>query len=143
MQTTKMARGNAVHAVKQIRGKGSAAGYVVVETICGRSDDAREAQIGREPEVTCKRCLKALDPTTEASKKRTLTASLPDGTTATRTTARHYEYIVAVDYKDGKGWGTFRWTSRIDLADKAVNDIHRRLAKKYPSLETAIIPVNK
>ena len=54
--------------------------------------------------------------TTKAKKK--LTATLPDGTIVTRTTAREYRYVVAM-YELGR-WGVIAWCSRLDLAAKEV-----------------------
>lgn len=56
--------------------------------------------------------------------KRTLTATLPDGKTVTRTTARTYSHVVArrLTYADGttSGWCAHGWCGRLDLAAKQV-----------------------
>lgn len=69
---------------------------------------------------------------------RRLTATLPDGTQATRTTHREYTHVVAVlresDHRwDGRhtGWGVWSWAGRADLADKAA----REAAKAYATVQ--------
>lgn len=56
--------------------------------------------------------------------KTKLTATLPDGTVVDRTTAKDYQFVIAV-YDNGngyhdKGWGILGWTTRYDLADKKI-----------------------
>lgn len=54
------------------------------------------------------------------AKKTTLTATMPDGTTVTRTTAREYKYVIY--YKTGSGEYRDRsWVSRPDLRDKELS----------------------
>jgi hypothetical protein len=47
--------------------------------------------------------------------KTTLTATLPDGVIATRTTARTYTHVVCVQRQDST-WGAVQWAGRYDLA---------------------------
>jgi hypothetical protein len=72
-------------------------------------------------------------------KKKKLTANLPDGTIATRTTARDYQYVVAK--RIHRKWRADNWTSRRDLAEriyeKAVPHIGR------DGFDVKIIEVNQ
>ncbi len=54
--------------------------------------------------------------------KQTLTATLPNGYVATRTTANEYNFVVCVQGATTGEWGDLRWTTRRDLADKAVKE---------------------
>lgn len=73
------------------------------------------------------------------SSKRTLTCTLPDGTVATRTTARTYSHVLAVT-DDGVEWGVISWAGRLDLA---MNQRSRwgHLVTKCPGARLAIIEV--
>ncbi len=53
------------------------------------------------------------------AKTRTLTATMPDGTTEKRITARNYTHVVAVERESG--WCAVSWASRLELAQKASN----------------------
>lgn len=55
-----------------------------------------------------------------SSKKNTLTATLPNGVAVNRTTNHNYKFVVCVQGKSGM-WGDLQWTSRRDLAEKAVS----------------------
>lgn len=58
------------------------------------------------------------------AKTQQLTATLPDGTVATRRTARTYTHVVIsrTTYTDGTGgqWHAHGWCGRLDLAQKQV-----------------------
>ena len=51
--------------------------------------------------------------------KRTLTATLPNGDPVSRKTNHDYKFVVCVQGVSG-AWGDLQWTSRSDLAEKAV-----------------------
>lgn len=57
------------------------------------------------------------------STKATLTVTLPDGTVATRTTARTYTHAV-ITSADGY-WGVIAWCGRYDLAQKQLEHFTR------------------
>lgn len=59
-----------------------------------------------------------MNKTTATTKKSTLTAILPDGKVRTRTTARTYTHVIAIDLNDGEGWGAIAWCGNLELAEK-------------------------
>lgn len=64
--------------------------------------------------------------------KKSLSVTLPDGTTATRTTARTYSHVVCVELRyDGEvTWSPPEWCGRPDLADKAASRLSSRWLKR-------------
>ena len=61
----------------------------------------------------------------QTTAKQTLTATLPDGVVISRTTNHEYKFVVCVQGispEDGSEttWGELQWTTRRDLAEKAV-----------------------
>lgn len=72
------------------------------------------------------------------SSKRKLTCPLPDGTVATRTTARTYSHVFAIH--NAEGWGALAWAGRLDLA---LNQRSRweRLVQRDPEARLAIIEI--
>ena len=72
------------------------------------------------------------------SSKRTLTCPLPDGTVATRTTARTYTHVFAIH--NAEGWGALAWAGRLDLA---FNQRSRweHLVQRDPEARLAIIEI--
>ena len=59
--------------------------------------------------------------------KRKLTAITPDGKILTRTTHREYSHMVAIQNTKKHffyplGWSSWSWSSRLDLAEKKVQD---------------------
>jgi hypothetical protein len=80
--------------------------------------------------------------------KTTFTATLPDGEQITRSTdaSRHpYRYVVICrsDGIDGMrpGWGYLTWTTRLDLAQKAVNQYRGWEAKGADLHDIQIVEV--
>jgi len=135
MQTNRLAKGNAVHAIVS-DSEGAACGYRTVHTACGKVGQAQAHKADRE-DVTCKRCLAKAAPVQAPQAKRTLTATLPDGGVATRTTARDYRYVLAV--REDGGWGAAQWSSRRDLAEGYITWWKNRGA---PFTEYRVVPVN-
>lgn len=74
------------------------------------------------------------------AKESKLSATLPDGTVATRRTARSYTHVLAVQLENGS-WVANNWCGRYDLAVKAQQQL---LHGKYgrPSLVTQLVEVN-
>ena len=72
------------------------------------------------------------------SSKRQLTCPLPDGTVATRTTARTYSHVFAIH--NAEGWGALAWAGRLDLA---INRLSRFecLVQRDPEARLAIIEI--
>ena len=72
------------------------------------------------------------------SSKRQLTCPLPDGTVATRTTARTYSHVFAC--YNGEGWGALAWAGRLDLA---INRLSRfeHIVQRNPEARLAIIEI--
>lgn len=73
--------------------------------------------------------------------KQTLTATLPDGRTVTRTTARPYTHVVVGHDGDGD-WGAFGWCGSHDLAMKKRDSERKWHSQRYPEGAIDIIPVN-
>lgn len=73
------------------------------------------------------------------SSKRKLTCPLPDGTVATRTTARTYSHVLAFS-TTGECWSAVAWAGRLDLA---YNQRGRwaHLANGHPDGRLAIIEI--
>lgn len=66
-------------------------------------------------------------------KKQTITATAPDGTKVTRTTANTYTHAVLVgpSRKEGsskQGWGAWSFNGRLDIATKEYNKAQRAWA---------------
>ncbi len=75
-----------------------------------------------------------------------LTATLPNGQTITRKTWHDYKFVVVGKNKSGdywqlrgEEWSALRWTTRKDLAEKAV----KHFSAWNAWTEIAIIPVNQ
>ena len=64
----------------------------------------------------------------------TLTATLPNGTTATKNTKVPYQYVVAAHSSSGN-WFAARWSRDLASAQKAANTI-------WPDYSKQIIKVN-
>lgn len=73
-----------------------------------------------------------------AHTKRKLTARLPDGTWATRTTHRTYTHVVAV--QDEAGWGAIAWAGTQLLAERRANEV-RRVARVARWQDVRVLPV--
>jgi hypothetical protein len=54
------------------------------------------------------------------------TAVLPDGRVVTRKSERVYPFLVAAN-TDERGWGAWSWSTRRELANKALLDAKRRV----------------
>ncbi len=67
--------------------------------------------------------------------RRTLTATMPDGTKLTRTTEREYKLVVAFHTagteKHPAGWGHMQWSTRHDLAEKCKRQYMRNIGKEW------------
>lgn len=138
VKTGNLGSGKAQHVLVEISDRKTGyAGYKHVRAACGADGLTYEGRIGQY-EATCKRCAKALDPATPRMGKRELSAWLPDGSRATRTTAHDYKYVVAVRTHHAEGWGAWAWSSRLDLAEARVSEFTRRMDGK---LETQIVNV--
>lgn len=65
----------------------------------------------------------------------TLTATLPDGTVATKNTKVEYAFVIAAKAPDSDKWFAARWCRTFHAADKAINTI-------WPTYAKMVIPVN-
>lgn len=70
------------------------------------------------------------------AKARTLKVALPDGTTATRRTARDYTHVLASS-SDGETWGAFSWHGSHKLALRAME--HR--SSCWPEAQFRIVAI--
>jgi len=138
-------RGKAVHLTTDGESRAMRPGW----TLCGKqahhaSTHPKDVEVALE-RVTCKRC------TTEAGKatgtaqetapaeKRELSAKLPDGTVATRTTHRDYSYVIAVKGEDSGTWNAWRWTRDEGTAAGAFREAQRY---QIPRDRMALVPVS-
>lgn len=73
------------------------------------------------------------------AKKVTLTATLPNGKTVSRTTTHDYKFVIyGQRAEEGRVW-VLSWTSRLDLAEK---EIDRCRSKNYAGCEFGYVEVN-
>lgn len=122
-------KGKTVHLTTSPQGTAMRPG----DTLCGR--DAHHVYKGANQafglaQANCGRCAKRAEafvetPAPEAPvTKRTLRATLPCGTEATRTTARAYGLVLAVRTDDDR-WAAYRWTRDQNTAATGVAEAAR------------------
>ena len=82
--------------------------------------------------------------------RTTLTANLPDGTTATRRTERTYSHVVAVGSTTADGtttWAAWAWAGNFDLAEKQARRLvkgwNRAASAKYVQVAVHVLPIGQ
>jgi len=76
-----------------------------------------------------------------ADGKRRLSAVCPDGSIVSRLTHRDYSHVVVFKLEAREHWEAYAWSSRLDLAEKKVNEVGNWLDKGWAYVGIKILPV--
>ncbi len=76
----------------------------------------------------------------QTAKARTITATLPDGTKATRRTQNFYTHVVVSSHNAGDTWAAQTWHTRPDLAERRASELYKAWQGEYEFRVVAVDP---